>query len=160
MDDIEDSHMVKIGVSVAGSRYIGNVRLPEGVDRMSDLLNSKKLFLKIQNPSSNEPVQKNSDFIINREYIDYVQVLEEAPVSSANRIPGSFWRIRVKTINIEIQGELFVPNTGELPMDIVNDERLFLSIKDAEIVNTPEKYTFIGISKRRICTVEVYQDRT
>ena len=147
----------KIRVSVAGSRYIGYVNLPEGIDRMSDLLNNRKLFLKIQNPSSYEPVQENSEFIINKEYIDYVQVLDETRLVLAHRIPGAFHKIRVKTTSIEIIGELFVPDTGETPMDVVNDDRLFLSIKDADIISTPEKYTFLGISKRRICTVEVYQ---
>ncbi|MEN8264581.1 MAG: hypothetical protein ABFR82_14085 [Nitrospirota bacterium] len=154
---MENQPRVKIRVSVAGNRYIGYVILPEGPDRMSDLLNNSKLFLKIQNPSSYEPVQENSEFIINKEYIDYVQVLDETPIVMAKRIPGSFHKMRVKTTSIEIMGELFVPETGALPMDVVNDDRLFLSIKDADIVNTPEKYSFLAISKRRICTVEVYQ---
>ncbi len=154
---MENQPKVRIRVSVAGNRYIGFVVLPEGTDRMSDLLNNSKTFLKIQNPSSYEPVQENSDFIINKEYIDYVQVLDETPIVLSNRIPGSFHKMRVKTTHIEIIGELFVPETGELPMDVVNDDRLFLSIKDADIVNTPEKYSFLAISKRRICTVEVYQ---
>ena len=155
--NMENKPTVKIRVSVAGNRYIGYVNLPDGIDRMSDLLNNSKLFLRIQNPSSYEPVQENSEFIINKEYIDYVQVLDETPLVLANRISGSFHKIRVKTTSIEIIGELFVPHTGELPMDVVNDDRLFLSIKDADIVNTPEKYSFLAISKRRICTVEVYQ---
>ncbi len=155
--NIENNPTVKIRVSVAGNRYIGYVNLPSGVDRMSDLLNNNRIFLKIQNPSSYEPVQEDSDFIINKEYIDYVQVLDETPNILTNRISGSFHKIRVKTTKNEIMGELFVPDTGDLPMDIVNDERMFLSIKDAEIVNTPERYSFLGISKRRICTVEVYQ---
>jgi hypothetical protein len=148
---------VKIRVSVEGCRYIGYVDIPEGLDRISDLLNTKRPFLKIQNPSSHESIKKDSDFIINKDHIDYVQVLEEPAMPEANKVPGTFYKIRVRTLSIEITGLLFVPLSGEEPMDIVNDERLFLSIKDAEIVDTPEEYFYLGISKRKICSVEVYQ---
>jgi hypothetical protein len=151
------SQTVKIRVSVEGNRYIGYVDIPEGVDRISDLLNTRRPFLKIQNPSSHESIQKDSDLIINKDHIDYVQVLEEPAMPEENKVPGTFFKIRVKTLSIEITGLLFVPHSGETPMDIVNDERLFLSIKDAEIVNTPEEYSYLGISKRKICSVEVYQ---
>ncbi len=157
MDSVNRRRVIKLRVSVDGNKYIGHVQLPDNVDRMSDLLNDKKPFLKIKNVSSYEPIRKDSEFIINKEHIDYVQVLEETPLIVANKIPGSFYKIRVKTLNFEIQGGLFVPSNGEMPMDIVNDDRLFLSIKEAEIINTPERYTFLGISKRKICTVEVFQ---
>lgn len=155
--DSAKRRIIKLRVSVDGNKYIGHVQLPENMDRMSDLLNDRKPFLKIKNVSSYESIQKNSEFIINKEHIDYVQVLEETPLIAANKIAGKFYKIRVKTMNSEIQGHLFVPNNGEMPMDIVNDDRLFLSIKEAEIINTPERYTFLGISKRKICTVEVFQ---
>lgn len=155
--DVPGNRTVKIRVSLAGSRYIGNVDIPGGVDRMSDLLNSKTPFLKLWNVDSYESIRHDSVFIINKDHIDYVQVLEEAPLSEANRIPGVFHDIRVKTLSIEIHGKLFVPHTGESPMEIVNDDRIFLSIKDAEIVGTPERYQYLGISKRKICSVEVYQ---
>ncbi len=154
--DAPGNRTVKIRVSLAGSRYIGNVSIPGGVDRMSDLLNSKTPFLKIWNVDSYESIRNDSDFIINKDHIDYVQVLEEAPPVGSNKIPGAFHDIRVKTLAIEIHGKLFVPNTGESPMEIVNDDRTFLSIKDAEIVGTPERYQYLGISKRKICSVEVY----
>ncbi len=155
MDD-SGNRTVKIRVSLAGSRYIGDVGIPGGVDRMSDLLNSKTPFLKIWNVDSYESIRNDSDFIINKDHIDYVQVLEEGPPVEGNKIPGTFHNIRVKTLSIEIHGKLFVPHTGETPMEIVNDDRTFLSIKDAEIVGTPERYPYLGISKRKICSVEVY----
>lgn len=156
---VRAGQIVKIRVNVAGSKYIGYVKIPEGVDRMSDLLNSRKPFLKLKNLSSYESIQVDSDFIINKGHIDYVQVLEEAPLAEANKIPGTFSKIRVKTLNLEILGWLFVPDTGDSPMGIVNDDRLFLSIKNAEITGTPEEYTYLGIAKRKICTVEVYQSQ-
>ncbi len=148
---------VKIRVSLARAKYIGEVEIPGGVDRMSDLLNSRAPFLALRNVDSYEGIRKDSAFIINKEHIDYVQVLEEYPLIEANKIPGQFHRIRVKTLAADILGELFVPQTGESPMEVVNDERAFVSIRNAEIVGTAERYQFLGISKGKICTVEVFE---
>jgi hypothetical protein len=148
---------VRIRVSLAQAKYIGEVEIPGGVDRMSDLLNGRSPFLALRNVDSYESIRKDSAFIINKEHIDYVQVLEEQPLIEANKIPGQFHRIRVKTLSADILGELFVPQTGETPMDVVSDDRAFLSIRDAEIVGTHERYQFLGISKGKICTVEVFE---
>ncbi len=148
---------VRIRVSLAQAKYIGEVEIPGGVDRMSDLLNCRSPFLSLRNVDSYESIRRDSLFIINKEHIDYVQVLEEYPLIEANKIPGEFHRIRVKTLATDILGELFVPQTGESPMDIIGDDRAFLSIRNAEIVGTQERYQFLGIAKGKICTVEVFE---
>ncbi len=154
---VTTNRTVKIRVSLARAKYIGEVAIPGGFDRMSDLLNGRSPFMSLSNVDSYEGIRKDSSFIINKEHIDYVQVLEEQPLIEANKISGAFHRIRVRTLVSDILGELFVPQTGETPMEVIGDDRAFLSIRNAEIVGTAERYQFLGISKTKICSVEVFE---
>ena len=148
---------VKVRLSFEGRRYIGYLELPEGVYRVSDVLNDPSPFLKLIEVSSLEPLNPNSYLAVRKSGISYVQALEE--VENPKRLveEGTFVPVIVKLrmIQTRIAGHAFVPQNEKDIIHFLNLSRPFLNLKDVEILGTAERYEYLAVGKNQIAFVEV-----
>lgn len=147
---------VRVRVNFSGRRYVGIVTMPEGVTRVSDVLNDGSHFLHLEDAQTRDG-GPTGGLSLNKGSISYIQALEETSTgSSALRREGGFHTVDVAMTMLDhaIRGRLFVPD-GMTATEVLNDERNFLSLRDAEVVGTPEKYPFLAICKAQVISVAV-----
>jgi len=145
-----------VRVNFGGRRYVGVVALPEGVLRMSDVLNDGSHFLHLEDAHTRDGAPAGG-LCLNKGSISYIQALEESSTGSPSlRREGGFVTVDVAmaTLDHVIRGRLFVPD-GASAAEVLNDERNFISLRDAEVVGTPEKYPFLAICKAQVVSVAV-----
>jgi len=146
---------VRVRVNFSGRRYVGVVTIPEGVNRVSDVLNDGSHFLYLEEAQTRDGVRP-AGLSLNKRSITYIQALEEPTrVSAAPRMEGDFVTVEVAmtTMDCMVRGRIFVPD-AQSAAEVLNDERNFLSLRDAEVVGTGEKYPFLALCKAQVISVE------
>jgi len=146
---------VRVRVNFSGRRYVGIVAIPEGIHRVSDVLNDGTPFLYLDEAQTRDG-SRNGGLSLNKGSITFIQALEEpAPASTAQRLKGDFVTVEVAmtTMDCMVRGRIFVPD-AQSAAEVLNDERNFLSLRDAEVVGTGEKYPFLALCKAQVISVE------
>lgn len=158
MDESSQSgdRRVRVRVNFSGRRYVGVVTIPEGVVRVSDVLNDGSHFLNLEEAQTRDGAPAGA-LALNKGSITFIQALEEpTPVIAALRRKGGFVTVEVTMTPMDsvIRGRIFVPDGGTAP-EILNDKRNFLSLRDVEIVGTRERFPYLALSKAQVVSVEV-----
>jgi hypothetical protein len=147
---------VRVRVNFSGKRYVGVVTVPEGVTRVSDVLNDGSHFLHLAEAQTRDGAP-NGGLALNKGSITFIQALEEpTPVIPALRRKGGFVPVEVAMSHMElvIRGKIFVPD-GLTAAEVLNDERNFLSLSDVEVVGTTETFPFLALCKAQVVSVEI-----
>lgn len=147
---------VRVRVNFSGRRYVGVVTVPEGVTRVSDVLNDGTHFLTLEEAHTRDGAPAGG-LALNKRSITFIQALEDSPQTiPALRRKGGFVPVEVSMSHMElvIRGKIFVPD-GMIAAEILNDERNFLSLSDVEVVGTTETFPFLALCKAQVVSVEI-----
>ena len=143
-------------VNVSGRRYVGVVIIPDEVTRVSDVLNDGSPFLYLQEAQARDG-SPSGGLALNKGSITFIQALEEPrPGNPSLRPKGGFVTVEVALSHMDsvIRGNIFLPD-GLTAADILNDERNFVSLGEAQVVGTGETFPFLALSKAQVVSVEV-----
>lgn len=154
-NESEERH-VRVRVNVSGRRYVGVVTIPDGVTRVSDVLNDGSPFLYLQEAQARDGAPAGG-LALNKGSITFIQALEDPmPGIPALRRKGGFVTVEVALTHMDsvIRGNIFLPD-GKTAAEVLNDRRNFLSLGDAQLVGTGETYPFLALSKAQVVSVEV-----
>jgi hypothetical protein len=149
---------VRVRVNFSGKRYVGVVTVPDGITRVSDVLNDGRHFLHLEEAQTMEGPPAGG-LVLNKDAITFIQALEEpVPTIPALRRRGGFAVVEVimRHLEMEIRGKIFVPE-GATAAEVLNDERDFLSLSDVHVVGTRERFPFLAISKPQVVAVEILE---
>ena len=139
---------LRVRVNVGGQRIVGWVDLPETrLSRCSDVLNDADPYLTVRRDV--EPGHGADTTAVNKASISYVEVAND---QTARRwvIPGTFQPvvIEVSTPEVVFRGELFVLADTTV-VDVLNDGRRFISLRNAQLNGGHEPYEYLGVGKCR-----------
>jgi hypothetical protein len=149
---------VRVRVNFSGRRYVGFVTIPEGVVRVSDVLNDGSHFLHLVEAQTRDGAPAGA-LALNKGSITFIQALEEpTPVIPALRRKGEFVPVEVSMSPEQstIRGRIFVPD-GATAAEVLDDKRNFLSLRDVEVVATRERFPYLALSKAQVVSVEVME---
>ena len=152
----DDSRILRIRVSASEKRLIGYVDLPADVSaRFSDLLNGPEAYLVIRQQGSDDltPEEGKSQAIL-KDSIRYIEALEEPPTQKRS-MPGMFHTVtaELKEPTVVVEGELFVADGSDV-MDVVNDPRRFISLRNVRVLDSVEKYSYLAVGKKQAHFIE------
>ena len=145
----EDKRRVKIRVNASGNRIIGYVYLAPEVHRASDFLNGPDPYLVVWD--EDQPLVGEGTFTaILKDAVSYVQAVEEPEAVKGLRRQGTFYTIvvQLEEPSVAIEAELFVPHERKIP-EVLNDSRPFFSLRNAQLVKAPERYSYLAVGKKQ-----------
>ncbi len=152
----ENIKVVKVRLNVSGQRLIGWVPLPPGeFSRFSDVLNGSEPYILIRDQEAPPEPGKGQSQAILKDSISYVEALAE-PGFQRLTPQGEFQAItlRLKEPAVTLEGELFVPQPGTV-MDVFNDARRFLNLRNVEFRDSVEFYGFLAVGKAHAQFIEL-----
>lgn len=154
---MEETGTARVRVNYSGKRYIGEAALPSPTTRVSDVLNDGTPFLCLRNVQTTAENEMGGTIGLNKDRITYIQVIEEARNPPGKRVEGQFLHVEAALAGAEehpIRGGIFIPEWIADVGDIINDGRAFLSLTDAEIAGTSERYPYLALSKRQVTLIQ------
>lgn len=147
----DGGRILRVRVSASGKRLIGYVDLPADVSaRFSDLLNGPEAYIVIRQQASDDSTQDESKAqAILKDSIRYIEALEE-PTTQKRSLPGMFHTItaELKDPTVVVEGELFVADGSDV-MDVVNDPRRFISLRNVRVLDSVEEYAYLAVGKKQ-----------
>ena len=151
-----DSRILRVRVSASEKRLIGYVDLPADLSaRFSDLLNGPEAYLVIRQQGSDDltPDEGKAQAIL-KDSIRYIEALEE-PTTQKRSMPGMFHTVtaELKEPTVVVEGELFVADGSDV-MDVVNDPRRFISLRNVRVLDSVEKYGYLAVGKKQAHFIE------
>ena len=65
-------------------------------------------------------------------------------------LPGTFHTVtaELKEPTVVVEGELFVADGSDI-MDVINDPRRFISLRNVHILDSVEKYLYLAVGKKQ-----------
>ena len=146
-----DSRILRVRVSASEKRLIGYVDLPADLTaRFSDLLNGPEAYIVIRQKASDDstPDEGKAQAIL-KDSIRYIEALEE-PTVQKRSLPGMFHTVtaELKEPTVVIEGELFVADGSDI-MDVINDPRRFISLRNVHVLDSVEKYLYLAVGKKQ-----------
>ncbi len=146
-----DSRILRVRVSASEKRLIGYVDLPADLSaRFSDLLNGPEAYIVIRQKASDDstPDESKAQAIL-KDSIRYIEALEE-PTVQKRSLPGMFHTVtaELKEPTVVIEGELFVADGSDI-MDVINDPRRFISLRNVHVLDSVEKYLYLAVGKKQ-----------
>jgi hypothetical protein len=148
--------LVKVRINASGKRLVGCLRLPEPDGRTSDLLNGPEPFLVVLPDEYAVLGVCKTTSAVAKQAISYVEALEEPP----NRAPlqpngGAFCSVvaELRAPETQVLAEVFVPE-GQTVMDVLNDPRPFISLRNVHFSNFVERYSFLALGKSQLVTLK------
>jgi len=148
----------KVRVNFRGKPYLGEVTLPHGHARVSDLLNDSHPFLYLDSVSGASVIPADSALALNKADINFVQALDEGlPPNPTRIVQGEYIQVAVtmRQPEMHLHGHVFVPDGLGDPGLIVNDDRRFLSLRDVGIADSDEHYDYLAVSKAQCIAITV-----
>ena len=147
----DDSRILRVRVSASEKRLIGYVDLPADLSaRFSDLLNGPEAYLVIRQKASDDatPDEGKAQAIL-KDSIRYIEALEE-PTTQKRSLPGMFHTVtaELKEPTVVVEGELFVADGSDI-MDVINDPRRFISLRNVRVLDSVEKYLYLAVGKKQ-----------
>ena len=143
--------LVKVRINASGKRLVGCLQLPPAC-RTSDLLNGPEPFLVVLPDEYAVLGESTHSHAVAKRAISYVEALEE-PTSSSPQKPdsGAFCSVMAELHEPETQvlAEVFVPE-GATVMDVLNDPRPFISMRNVHFSNFVERYSFLAVGKSQL----------
>ena len=81
--------------------------------------------------------------------IRYIEALEE-PTTQKRSMPGMFHTVtaELKEPTVVVEGELFVADGSDI-MDVVNDPRRFISLRNVRVLDSVEKHLYLAVGKEQ-----------
>ena len=154
----EDTQIVRVRVNISGIRLIGFVSLPPSGEfsRFSDVLNSAEPYILIRDQEgSPEPGESPSRAVL-KDSITYVEALVEPGFQRRRSPQGTFEAVAVslKKPVVTLSGELFVPQ-HLTALDVFNDGRRFINLRNVEIRDSAEAYDFLAVGKAQTYLIEL-----
>ena len=144
--------LVKIRVNASGKRLVGCLRLPEHTPRTSDLLNGPEPFLEIL-PDEYAVLggEGKHRHAVAKHAVSYVEALEEPARRPQQPNGGVFCPVVAELHEPETQvlAEVFVPE-GLTLLDVLNDQRPFVSLRNVHFSNFVERYSFLAVGKNQL----------
>lgn len=146
-----DSRILRVRVSASEKRLIGYVDLPADLSaRFSDLLNGPEAYIVIRQKASDDstPDEGKAQAIL-KDSIRYIEALEE-PTVQKRALPGMFHTVtaELKEPTVVIEGELFVADGSDI-MDVINDPRRFISLRNVRVLDSVETYLYLAVGKKQ-----------
>ncbi len=146
-----DSRILTVRVSASEKRLIGYVDLPADLSaRFSDLLNGPEAYIVIRQKASDDstPDEGKAQAIL-KDSIRYIEALEE-PTTQKRSLPGMFHTVtaELKEPTVVVEGELFVADGSDI-MDVINDPRRFISLRNVHVLDSVEKYVYLAVGKKQ-----------
>ena len=152
----DDARVLRVRVSASEKRLIGYVDLPADVSsRFSDLLNGPEAYLVIRQQASEDlTADEGKAQAILKDSIRYIEALEE-PTTERRSMPGMFYTVtaELKEPTVVVEGELFVAEGRDI-MDVVNDPRRFISLRNVRVLDSVEKYAYLAVGKKQAHFIE------
>jgi len=155
--DFAEDRRVRVRVNFSGRRCVGVIRLPDGVARVSDVLNDGHHFIYLEEVQTMGGSPSVGGLALNKDQVTFIQALEEPVATNPSlRRQGNSLGVEVsmKHMDLHIRGKIFLPE-GATPTDILNDERNFLSLSDVEVVGTNESFPYLALCKTQVMAVEI-----
>ncbi len=148
--------LVKVRINASGKRLVGCLRLPEQASRTSDLLNGPEPFLVVLPDEYAILGECKTRHAVAKQRISYVEALEE-PKRGGPHAPdgGTFCPVVAELHEPETQvlAEVFVPE-GQTVMDVLNDPRPFISMRNVHFSNFVERYSFLAVGKSQLVVLK------
>ena len=146
-----DSRILRVRVSASEKRLIGYVDLAADLSaRFSDLLNGPEAYIVIRRKASDDstPDEGKAQAIL-KDSIRYIEALEE-PTTQKRSLPGMFHTVtaELKEPTVVVEGELFVADGSDI-MDVINDPRRFISLRNVHVLDSVEKYLYLAVGKKQ-----------
>ncbi|MDF1551835.1 MAG: hypothetical protein P1P84_02175 [Deferrisomatales bacterium] len=147
-----DERLVKVRINASGKRLVGCLRLPAQGGRTSDLLNGPEPFLVVL-PDEYAILGKcKASHGVAKHAISYVEALEEPSGSAFQKPDGGRFVSVVAELHepqTQVLAEVFVPE-GQTVMDVLNDPRPFISMRNVHFSNFVERYGFLAVGKNQL----------
>lgn len=145
--DAGETKFVKVRVNASGRRIIGIVVYDTLYARFSDFLNSIDPFLVLK--------QEHGVLAVQKDAISYLESLEEQGTSRHAPTPGEFRRVELELHEHEgsLAGEIFFPE-GTTLVDVLNDERRFLSLREISFSHSVERYHYLAVAKKAVVVLK------
>ena len=143
--DIRTGH---VRINACGQRIVGWVDLPKTeFARCSGLLNDPDVYLMVKRESGTGG-QSNEATAIHKESISYIEIVGEELTTRSWSIPSTFEPvvIELRSPDVVLRGEIFVLADSSVG-DALNDGRRFLSVRNAQFLDSAERYPFLGVGK-------------
>jgi hypothetical protein len=154
------TRFAKVLVNFSGKRYLGQVLLPPGQPRASDVLNDGHHFLYLEDVQDGDSKPLQPSLALNKSDITYVQsVDEDMPINPSMIVLGRYLSVDImmRQPTLHIHGRIFLPDGMDSPSQVINDDRDFLSLRDVKIVGTSERYAYLAVSKAQTISITVAQ---
>jgi hypothetical protein len=150
----DGDRVVKIRVNASGRRIIGFVRLPPETYRISDVLNGPDPYLSLEDEE--DPRSHAAVTAILKDCVSYVEAVEEPETPARLRRQGTFRLIVVELREppAAVAGELFLPGSKSA-LEVLNDSRLFINLRNAQFLKSHERYTYVAIAKKQAVQVQL-----
>ena len=152
----EDTKIVRVRANVSGERLIGYVPLPPGkFSRLSDVLNGSEPYILIRDHETPPQPGNGLSRAILKDAISYIEALVEP--SFQRKLPqGAFQAITLslKEPAVIMMGELFVPQQRTV-MDVFNDDRRFINLRNVGFRDSVEAYGFLAVGKTQAHFIEL-----
>lgn len=148
-------NLVKVMVNAYGRKLIGSVPLPDGVERVSDVLNNQDQCILMVGAEPHLAGRSNGDQIIFKDSITYLESLDEPKPHTSSGHGGTFLPVVGELRGHDPQqivAEIFLPY-GLTLFDVLNEPRQFVSMRNVHFVNFLERYPFLAINKRQLILV-------
>jgi hypothetical protein len=148
--------LVKVRINASGRRLVGCLRLQEHTGRTSDLLNGPEPFLELLPDEYAMMGGGNGSHALAKRAISYVEALEEPGASSQPSRDGAFHPVVAELHQPETQviAELYVPE-GSSVLEVLNDPRPFVSLRNVHFNNFVERYDFLAVGKAQLIQLKI-----
>ena len=143
--------LVKVRINASGKRLVGCLRLPDQEGRTSDLLNDPEPFLVVLPDEYAILGECKTSHAVAKHAISYVEALEEPTRRAQKPGEGAFCSVVAELHEPEVQviAEVFVPE-GLTVIDVLNDPRPFMSLRNVHFSNFVERYDFLAVGKNQL----------
>ena len=152
----EHTRVVRVRINASGKRLIGYVPLPPGeFSRLSDVLNGAEPYILIRDQEAPSVPGKGQSRAILKDTISYVEVVVE-PGFQRKSPKGVFEAVTLSLREpaVTVSGELFVPQPATV-MDVINDSRRFINLRNVGFRNSVEAYGFLAVGKAQAHLIEL-----
>lgn len=146
---------VKVRINAMGRHILGVLELPESVERVSDLLNSPTPCVHVLQFEPGHRIQPGGDQVIFKEAINYLEAIEEPKQHTTALSSGVFVPIVGELRGpdpAQLIAEMFVPHQETL-FDVLNDPRMFVSMRNVHFPSFTERYAFLAVNKKSLVLV-------
>jgi len=147
---------VRVRINASGKRLICSLKLPPETERVSDLLNAPAPCLQIYPATPSITHKTTEDQVLFKDSITYVETLEEPKSHTSILHCGQFVPVVGELREPELQqilAEIYIPYDFTL-FDVLNDSRMFVSMRNVHFTNFMERYPFLAINKRAIISIK------